>query len=270
MNSRMALIILTACLLSCLPHTHADILVTDNFSDGDRTSGVNWTISNGSFPVLFNEANNNNSSVNQFFTTGFTPTSLASGEGFRLTLAYRPEGANLNTVRLGVFDGATPPADTWDQWSAGNATRDWRGYFATVGVDGTTSSQLMRNDDLADDHAFFNGTAIGAPISSVSTAGSSSFRYLQLELIRSGSNMSMEVYEGASLGTLSSLGSAVDSSAFFDGFNNVSLYQTTTGGNGHIRYDDIILETFAVPEPGSLAFGLLGLGLLFLRRLISC
>ncbi len=244
----------------------ANTIVTDDFSDGDRTNGVEWTISNGTFPVQFGEANNNNSSLNQFFTTGFTATDLANGEGLRVTLSYRAEGSNLSTVRVGLFDGDTPSADGWDQFIAGNDTRDWRGYLATVGVDGSAPTQLMRNDNTVDDHAFFDSTQVGTNGASISTAGSSDFRMLRLELLRDGADMEMEISEGANAAGLTVLGSASDSSAFFDGFNNVSFYQTTDGGNGHIRYDDITVETYVIPEPASLIMLFGGLALLWLRR----
>jgi len=231
--------------------SYATLVLSDNFSDGNRTNNPAWFVSNGDFVVSFEEANNNNTSVNQFFTTAFGEVSLNDQEGFRLTLSYRPEGALLNTVRVGLFSGIAPTADGWAQFTAGQPTRDWRGYYATVGVDGTADTQLVRNDNAVDDHAFFSGTAIGGNGTSVNTAGSATFRVLRFEMYRNGSDMVMEVFEGPNAANLVSLNQQTDSSGVFTDFNNVSFYQTTSGGNGHIRYDNITLELFVVPEPSA-------------------
>jgi hypothetical protein len=249
MNKHLMILVWIQALLAT--SSHATLVLSDTFSDGDRTNNPAWFISNGGFNVSFGEANNNNTSANQFFTTAFGAVSLNDQEGFRLTLSYRPEGTLLNTVRVGLFSGDAPTADVWSQFAAGQPTRDWRGYYATVGVDGSTATQLVRNDDALDDHAFFAGTVIGGNGTPVNTAGSATFRVLRFEMYRNGTDMVMEVFEGPDASNLVSLNQQTDSSGVFTGFNNVSFFHTTSSGNGHIRYDNITLELFVVPEPSA-------------------
>jgi hypothetical protein len=225
---------------------HAETILSDNFSDGDRTNDPAWFISQGLFNVSFGEANNNNSSANQFFTTSFTPAFLGDQRGLRVTLSYRPEGANLATVKVGLFDGLAPTEDGWDQWSPGSLTRDWRGFLASIAVDGTSATEIRRNDNDTDDHAFFGGTTIGSPGTTLNTAGSAVFRWIRFEMYRSEEQMVLEVFEGPTREDVVSVGQVTDDDApFFDGFNNLAFYQTTSAGNGHIRYDNITLETFS-------------------------
>ncbi|HMO50840.1 MAG TPA: hypothetical protein PKE26_00675 [Kiritimatiellia bacterium] len=236
--------------LSGLVNLHAQIIVSDNFADGDRTNNPAWFISGGTFNVSFTEANNNNSSVNQFFTTSFAPVDLDDQDGLRLTMSYRPEGTNLATVKVGLFDGVAPTVDGWAQFTAGQPTRDWRGYLASIGVDGSSPTVILRNDNAIDDHAFFTGTTIGATGTTITVAGAATFRVIRFEIYRSGVDMVLEVYEGATVDTLTSLGQATDLGApFFGEFNNLAFFQTTPTGNGHIRYDNITLETFVTGSP---------------------
>ncbi len=233
--------------LAAIVTGHAQILVSDDFSDGNRTNNPAWFINTGSFDVSFEEANNNNSTFNQFFTTSFTAVELDDQEGLRLTLSYRPEGNNLSTVRVGFFDGVPPTADDWAQFTAGEPTRDWRGYLASIGVDGNIATEIRRNDNDTDNHAFFIGTTIGAAGTTIDTAGSADFRWIRFEMYRNQNEMVLQVYEGPTLEGLVSLGQVTDDGdAFFDGFNNLAFYHTTTDGqNGHMRYDNITLELFS-------------------------
>ena len=224
---------------------HAATLLTDTFSDGDRTNHPAWFISQGSFNVAFGEANNNNSSANQFFTTAFAPTRPDDQQGLRVTLSYRPEGLNLSSVRVGVFAGDPPAADSWDQWNPGNPTRAWRGYVASIAVNGSSATEIRRNDNDTDNHAFFAGAMIGSPGTTLHTAGSSVFRWIRFELYRRQEAMVLEVFEGPTQNDFVSLGQVTDEDALMDDFRNLALYQTTSGGNGHIRYDNITLETFS-------------------------
>jgi hypothetical protein len=254
------LFVLLAIIAGNLP---ADVLVTDDFSDGNRTADPAWYISGGSFAVGSGSAFNNNTTLNQFFTTSFTPTDLADDTGFRLTLAYRPDGANLNGLRVGIFQGTPVATDNWAQFTAGQPTRDWEGYYASIGLTNNSATALVFNDSAVDDHAFFSGVPIVTSGTGTNVAGQLAFRSVVFEMTRQGSDMLLAVYEGPDLNNLTTLATATHTGGSFDNFNNVSLFHTTGNGlNGSIRYDDIELSTIVVPEPASVL--LLGLGGLLL------
>ena len=250
--------------------SRGDIIVADDFSDGDRTANPAWYISAGTFAVSGGSAFNNNSTLNQFFTTSFTGTDIADGTGLRLSLAYRPDGANLNSLRVGIFNGMAPTADGWAQFTAGQPTRDWLGYYANIGLTNNSATALVFNNNTVDDHAFFNGTVLGTPGAGTNVAGVLSFRSVVFEMSRDGSDMVLNVYEGPNLDSLTLLASATHAGGSFSGFNNVALFQTTGNNlNGNIRYDDIELGTFIVPEPNVMLLLCMGGSLLALRRKIA-
>mgnify|MGYP001187721104 CR=1 FL=1 len=263
----------SACLLAiascgCIA-VHGDVIVSDNFSDGNRTQDPAWYISAGSFAVGSGSAFNNNSTLNQFFTTSFTATDIADGTGLRLSLAYRPDGANLNSLRVGIYSGVAPSADGWAQFSAGQPTRDWLGYYANIGLTNQSATTIVFNNNIVDDHAFFSGTILGTPGPGTNVAGVLSFRSVVFEMSRAGTDMVLDVYEGQDLDNLTLIASATHAGGSFSGFNNIALFQTTGNNlNGNIRYDDITLSTFVVPEPSTLMLLIAGATLLGLRRKI--
>lgn len=142
-------LVAVACLWTLPCAAGLEALVEDYFTDNNLTNVPNGSVWHftGSFNALNGFADNNNDSVNQHFTTSFAETNLPTGSRLlRVSFLYQRFSTNVSAVRVGLFDGTPPTSDGWNQWSEGTPARDWRGYFAAVGVDGSATTAFYRND----------------------------------------------------------------------------------------------------------------------------
>jgi hypothetical protein len=243
-----------AAVLAFVSSAHGETLVSEDFNTGVTFTDWYWT--GGSFqnPPSFNEAWNQSSTANQFFTTSFTPTSLAVGDSMLVTFQYNPNSLNINTVRVGLFSGTAATSNGWAQFVNATApSSTWTGYIGNLAIGSGNSIASLKG--TSGDHPFF-----GAPTASSSAAtsfGTGAVRAAGLTLERTIDSMVLTLSEGATLGTLSPVVSFTDSTSAITDFNLLSFYATTSdASNGDMRYDTV--RVVVVPEPSTYAVVLPG------------
>ncbi|MCU0772827.1 MAG: PEP-CTERM sorting domain-containing protein [Verrucomicrobia bacterium] len=248
----------------------AAVLVNESFTGTDWASIPNWYQTGGGFWYQNNEAFNANSSQWQFFTSAFASTDIGVGEKLSLSFNYTAVSGNISWLYASLYGGTAATANGWNQWSSGNGVSDtWSGYAGGIATAAAGAShEFLRAEGTASDYhpyATWDTAALfyvnSGPNSTLATG---SPRAAQLVLENTGSAVSLTLLEGATLGSLSPIYTASDSTAGrkTTGYNVVSLYMGTSSGNGEVRYDNVLVELVPVPEPTT--FALLGLGGLLL------
>lgn len=226
-------------------------LVSETFDTGVTFTG--WystgTITN---PPQFGDARNNNSTTNQFFTTSFESTALEVGDSITATFQYNPFSENINTVRVGLFSGTAASENGWAQFDNATApSSTWTGYIGNLAI-GASGDSIASLRGTSGAHPFFGApTGSSSVAQSFGTYNTQTFRVASLTLERSVSGTTVTLSEGANLGSLATVVSYEDTTSAITNFNIFSLYFTTTGGNGDIRYDNVTVT--AVPEPSTAA-----------------
>jgi hypothetical protein len=255
MSTIKSLSLAAAAMLGLSASLHAQTLLNETFTSNVTFTGWNWT--GGSFqnPPSFDEAWNQNSTTNQFFTHAFTSTTLNDGDSLRVSFNYNPNSVNIDTVRVGLFNGTAATTDGWDQWSGTNGVSStWVGYTGVLAT--LSGNNTIGKDSATGNHPFWDAGNLNTAASS--GLGTGALRAAEFSLARSGSTISLTLKEGATFGSLSTLLTASDSSSAITNFNILSFYMSTTSGNGDMRYDNVLVEYSAIPEPTSAV--LLGLG----------
>ena len=242
----MALLAITAA--STAPTVSAQVLVSETFNTGTTFSGWYWTGGNFQNPPTFNEAWNQSSAGQQFFTTSITPTSLNVGDLMTATFLYNPNSLNITSVRVGLFSGTAPTENGWAQFDNAVApSSTWTGYIGSLAIGSGNSSASLKN--TTGTHPFF-----GAPAGITSAAqsfGTGALRAASFSLQRNDTSIVVSLSEGANFGSLAPVVSYTDLDSAITNFNILSFYTTTPSGNVDMRYDTITLE--AVPEPSTYA-----------------
>jgi hypothetical protein len=245
-------------LLASASTIKAQVLVSETFDAGVTFTGWNWT--GGSIvnpPGIEGQARNNNSTFNQFFTTSFASTSLAVGDVMTATFQYNPFSANISSVRFGLFSGTAATSNGWAQFNDATApSSTWVGYIGRLAIGSGNSVASLKG--TSGSHPFF-----GDPTGSASNAeffGTGTFRAASLTLTREIDAMVVTLSEGSNFESLSTVVSYSDATAAVTSFNVFSLFFTTDGTNGDMRYDNVTVEV--VPEPST--YALMALGGLFI------
>lgn len=243
-SRRHLLALISIIAISASPAASAQVLLSQTFNTGVTFSGWYWT--GGSFenPPSFPQAWNKSTATNQFLTRSFNATTLNVGQSMTASFEYNPASVNINSVRVGLFNGTAASTNGWNQWDNATApSSTWRGYIGTLAIGSGNSTASLKG--TSGTHPFF-----GAPTGSASAAqffGTNATRAASLSLNRTAEAITLTLSEGANFASLAPVVSYVDSTSAITNFNVFSLYFTTTGTNGDIRYDTVTVE--AIPEP---------------------
>jgi len=219
----------------------AQQLVSENFDTGVTFSNWYWT---GGFfvnPPNFNEAWNQVSTGQQFFTTSFASTSLNVGDVMTSTFLYNPNSTNISSVRVGLFSGTAPTTNGWAQFNATNFSQRWTGYTGTLAVlSGNSAASLKTNTNS---HAFFGATNGSSSVAE--SFGTGELRWGGLVVTRLSNSMVVTLLSGdisqagTNFGSLTPLVTYTDTSSSITDFNIFSFYTTTPSGNVDMRYDTV-------------------------------
>jgi hypothetical protein len=258
----MALLATTAA--STAPTVSAQVLVSETFNTGTTFSGWYWTGGYFQNPPSFNEAWNQSSAGQQFFTTSFAPTSLNVGDLMTATFLYNPNSVNITSVRVGLFSGTAPTENGWAQFNNDTApSSTWTGYIGSLAIGSGNSSASLKT--TTGTHPYF-----GAP-AGITTAeqsfGTGALRAASFSLQRNDTSIVVSLSEGANFGSLAPVVSYTDLDSAITSFNILSFYTTTPEGNVDMRYDTITLQ--AVPEPSTYALLAIGVVLLAAAKMRS-
>jgi len=258
------LAIVTASAFPVVPNLTAQILVNETFNTG--VTFTNWYWTGGSFqnPPTFNEAWNQSSAGQQFFTTSFAPTSLNVGDLMTATFLYNPNSVNITSVRVGLFSGTAPTENGWAQFDNDTApSSTWTGYIGSLAIGSGNSSASLKT--TTGTHPYF-----GAP-AGITTAeqsfGTGALRAASFSLQRNDTSIVASLSEGANFGSLAPVVSYTDLDSAITSFNILSFYTTTPSGNVDMRYDTVTVQ--AIPEPSVYALLALGVGLFGVLKLRS-
>lgn len=250
--------------LSLVPiaSSQGQTLVSETFDTGVTFTGWNFTGGTIANPPLFGDARNNSSTFNQFFTTSFASTALKVDDTITATFQYNPFSANIRSVRVGLFSGTAASSNGWAQFDNATApSSTWTGYIGNLAV-GSGTDSLASLKGTSGSHPFFGTqTASNSVTQSFSTG---SFRAASITLARSDTAILVTLREGANFDSLATVVSYNDTTSAITSFNIFSLFFTTNGTNGDMRYDTVTVT--AIPEPSTAAVLIgLTLGVVLLR-----
>jgi hypothetical protein len=281
----------------------AAIIVSDGFGDGDRDNngldagatatdptdvGIPWLLTDGTSAVNFkaiddsagigsgNALQLNNSGSNNRPSVGhFSPVTMADGDTLILRFDARLVsvlvGGNPGTadraIRWGLYHDTNGDDGTVDHGSTGSVSVDDVGYNARVdaGADTTnTTSMDVTRDDTPTGTSIIQATTTSLGISSSNSANQltdANKHHFELTLTRSGTSMLVSLQEDSNAAI-----SGTDSTPPSFTYDEVALGLRSNAAMD-MRFDNIQVEYIAaVPEPASIALGIIGAGAL----LVSC
>jgi len=244
----------------------AQILVSNDFNAPGTPSDFYWT--GGSFTnATFNQAWNQVSTGQQFFTTSFAPTSLGVGDVLRTSFLYNANSTNITSVRVGLFSGIAATNNGWNQFDSANFNYGWVGYTGTLAILGGNSAASLKTNTAS--HAFFGATNGSTTVAQSFATGDLSAA--AFSLTRTIDSIIVTLSQGTNFASLAPIVSFTNNTSAITNFNILSFYSTTPGGNVDMRYDTVRVEFEAVPEPSTYALLLLGgvLAFLMARRIRS-
>ncbi len=267
---------------------HAVTVLTDNFTDGNRTASPAWYLS-GAAPTsasvtsgansiagsnsLFFDSSNTFQGLTANFTAAGTGGSgaLAVGESYILTLDLRMVSASnvANGMRIGLGNSAGNPFTADGTPAAGSvAAQSHFGYYAGFGT-GTTTSLIVNQDTGGGNNPGFTSGSDTSSLGSVATGvalTNGNNRSILFEVERTSTTDALITASyfstTGSTGTPAATFSFTDTTGAYFNFNQVTIM--SGGVTQDFTFDNVVLTH--VPEPSAALLGSLGVLALLRRR----
>jgi hypothetical protein len=288
MRHALALTIMALVLAS---QAQAAQMLNDDFSDGDRTqtgaTDTDWwkaSSAKGAITAPDERLLLSGSSLDwyQGIVGDFTATTLEDPTGnptavnkivlsFDLQFDKSHDGTDRTYLRFGLFNDRGTPT-TEDQTTNGTAKNDY-GFRVNLGTGASTSSIVREaGSDGSELGTGGDGTTLGAVGSVISPPAGTFAPTNILHMVLTIERMDATTLAfGLSMNGDDLLNSAisdvpptVDRDYFT--FNEVFVGRGTASNNAGFYLDNVVVETFGVPEPATAGLLLLGGGALLRRR----
>ena len=216
--SRALLLLVTGCLVAT-----SGAQFTDNFDDGDLTTGTVWTGSNALFTVVSGQLRSNSAgAANYNLSTASTLATSAQWEFF-VDLNFATSGANFVDVYL--------------MSSAADLASGVNGYYVRIG--GTQDRvELFRSDA---------GTGTSLVVSADGIVNSSTDNPFRIQVKRNAANTWTLLFDDGNTGTYATAGNATDATYTACSHFGIRIEQSSaaTPINNHF-FDDITVGPIVV------------------------